>query len=862
MPIFYSRHTKVYLSIPQVGVDSDTPLTRQRGPATDTALVSKAAPTVGATGKGPSSTGHSILSEQAFRSDDGMSTSFLGPHKEVPFFMVRAGKELFHEDTGANPTRTKVTELSSASPARQSSCPLERIKPDYGKDENEVQRDAPGSENRRPCTQDGKKSTSVFQGQRQGAVRTDDTVESWTSLGRSPFTSHLDQSGQLLPRFVLPPTAHPAGSTSSNRGASQRALDRCPLKLTVELSKGSFLSPIGRGPHRQDAHILVLFNGELTASKTVSGRALVSTSEMGDLTQEFTGRRVDRATERRWIVVPSGQNADGTLRWSRRTKAAAMDAKGRWASISEALAREADQWGTQVSGRRTMTGEYLAELAKLPMPDEMNRIQKPGGQKFGVVDVLVVLGRGHKVQPYMREPMRALDPKRLEAGPIKHENSEDLESGNAESTPNTKRSNNGGGVGIKDNANGLSTPVGSGVGRRPPLPSASVKTYPSKARAAPRTKPRRVAARQNNDGDFPSVLGGESGGLGSLQQLGLVPASGAGPSSFRMIDNTSAGRVIHTASSSLLNAKATDAIPTGSLRTSRKPTTSTSKRDKAGGTKRAVPLDDPADGSPMPKRTRLAGGTNGVGSVAGASHAGGATVLAPRTPSMASAEQVPAGSSCRLRPSDGGMAQPTTRQERSHNAGVKATTDAGSASVSVSVINGTPIADGKGKSKSSSRSKKNQPRSSSGRFASFKPASQNGTPQNISVPPRPSLCLPSPTRSAGFEGPWSPGLLCEDSFISYADDADWKRATPKSLSSSTVRASKKTQNGGPGKAKDDGGSRALSGAGAGESASARAAEGGRGQEDNAKAAYGPCRPERVSVFEETAVLMGVRFIVG
>ena len=884
MPTFYSRRTKVYLSVPQVGVGSDVPLTRQRRPATDIASASRAAPTVEATSKGPSSTDHRVLSEQAFPSEDGMSTSFLGPHKEVPFFMVRAGKELFHEDTGLNPTETKATELSSASPARQSSCPLERIRPNYGKDENEVQRDAPGFENRRPCTQDGRKPTSVLEGLRRGALPTEHSVGSWTSLGRSQFTSRLGQSGQLLPRFVLPPTTPPARSTSSNQGASQRALDRCPLKLTVELSKGSFLAPIGRGPRRQDAHIVVLFNGELTASKTVSGRALVSTTERGDLTQEFTGRRVDRALERRWTVVPSGQNADGTLRWTRRTKAAALDAKGRWASISEALAREADQWGTQVSGGRTMTGEYLAELAKLPMPDEVDQIQKAGGQKFGVIDVLVVVGQGHKVHPFMKEPMRALDPKRLEAEPVKREQSEDLESGNTESAPNTQEINNGGG-GIEDSANEFSTPVGNGLRRRPPPPSPLAKTYPSKARATPRTKTRRVAARRNNNDDFPSVLGGESGGLGSLQQLGLVPASGAGPSSFRSIDNTSAGRVIHTPSSSPSTAKETDANPTGSLRTSRTTTTSASKRNKAGEMKRAAQPDDTTDGSPTPKRARLARATNGDGSEAGASHAGGATALAPGAQSLASAEQGPAGNTRKRRRSDGVMPQPTKRQERPGNAGSEANTDVGPASASVSATNGTPIVKGKGKGKSSIRSKKKQPRNSSGRFASDKPASQSVTPQTISVPPRLSSCVPPSTRPAGFEWSWSPDLLCEDSFISYAEDADWKCATPRPLSSSTTRggtptrtttattatkkrASKKTQTGGQGRTDENGGSLALSGAGAGagagpgESASRGPAEGGGGQEDKATAMYGPCRAERASVFEESAVLMGVRFIVG
>ena len=121
----------------------------------------------------------------------------------------------------------------------------------------------------------------------------------------------------------------------------------------------------------------------------------------------FTGRRIGRLMEKPWIIVPSGQNPDGGLREFRRGKVAYAGAQQRWKDISDSLMAEADNIGRDGSGRRPIIGEYLQSLAELPMPTEVEDMQKAGGPKFGVLDAVVTRGTGNEDGPdslYIKEP--------------------------------------------------------------------------------------------------------------------------------------------------------------------------------------------------------------------------------------------------------------------------------------------------------------------------------------------------------------------------------------------------------------------------------------------------------------------------
>jgi hypothetical protein len=71
-------------------------------------------------------------------------------------------------------------------------------------------------------------------------------------------------------------------------------------------------------------------------------------------------------------------------------------AKERWAAVSKALMIEAGKLGRGKNGELSLLADYLSTLAALAMPSELQAIQKAGGPKMGIIDVVVTAGKGQK----------------------------------------------------------------------------------------------------------------------------------------------------------------------------------------------------------------------------------------------------------------------------------------------------------------------------------------------------------------------------------------------------------------------------------------------------------------------------------
>ena len=174
------------------------------------------------------------------------------------------------------------------------------------------------------------------------------------------------------------------------------------LCLSVFLSTSSFLPTkdrVPKGKEMNDIKIDVYFNGELCGSHYVPRRYSGEAYAMTEQIVRFTGRRIGRLVEKPWIIVPSGQNPDGGLREYRRGGVACGGAQQRWNDISDALMAEADKIGQNESGERPIIGQYLESLAQLSMPKEVEDMQKAGGPKHGILDVVLIWGRGNKKGP-------------------------------------------------------------------------------------------------------------------------------------------------------------------------------------------------------------------------------------------------------------------------------------------------------------------------------------------------------------------------------------------------------------------------------------------------------------------------------
>ncbi|KAF2205313.1 hypothetical protein GQ43DRAFT_35861 [Delitschia confertaspora ATCC 74209] len=172
------------------------------------------------------------------------------------------------------------------------------------------------------------------------------------------------------------------------------------IGLNVILSEKSFIHCYGSNG-RMDVKIEVFFNGTLASSTLASARD--ATGRLKSLHHIFAGNRTGWLFEQPWVILPLGQNVDGSLRQYER----AGGPRERWQQLSEALLREADTKGFDNYGDRPPSGDYLACLAKMHIPALVDGLQNPSGRGFGVIDVVLSTGRGDKLMgahPYIKQP--------------------------------------------------------------------------------------------------------------------------------------------------------------------------------------------------------------------------------------------------------------------------------------------------------------------------------------------------------------------------------------------------------------------------------------------------------------------------
>ncbi|KAJ4988128.1 hypothetical protein SVAN01_06380 [Stagonosporopsis vannaccii] len=210
-------------------------------------------------------------------------------------------------------------------------------------------------------------------------------------LGNAPFMQVEADSGTTLP----------SGLTGS-------ALpDRAPqaLALHVELSDRSFQSGFTGRTHLK---IEVLFNGQLSACSLTHTNDIRSGAK--SFHQVFAGYRVDFLAERPWVLLPSLIRADGGMRSFRKTTTPSE----RFDEISAALLEEVEKRGTDKHGAPPPSAEFIDALAKMQAPASVVNLQKPGGKRFGVVDVIITAGTGNKLttgMSYLKRPQRLKDSK-------------------------------------------------------------------------------------------------------------------------------------------------------------------------------------------------------------------------------------------------------------------------------------------------------------------------------------------------------------------------------------------------------------------------------------------------------------------
>ncbi|KAI9797189.1 MAG: hypothetical protein M1833_005598 [Piccolia ochrophora] len=395
MPTYFSKSTKVELSVPNAAIRC---LSGSRRSLSASTLVDN--------GPGPQQL---ILSEASLLyHDDDMHMGFLGQPQSIPFFLVRAGQELFSSGAVNSVSGRKSFRAASQDASSLSSGPStlqENVRPQKNKSSSgEVP----------PMTVTRSNSGRLLKLKPSVSSALTGTPKSPPSLigaGSDETADNNRPSGLSTPILPSPRWKQPQFATA------EPLVEPSPLTLTVTLSRSSFC------PHKNyrghDVYIVVFFNGEFAASRTVTSRATGAASNPSDLIQSFTGRRIDRTQERKWVFVPLHQTADGSIRSFSRSNRAQEGSSERWAEIATALNEEALQWGKNERDQPSVVSEYLLSLAKLPMPPKVEGMQKSGGQKMGIIDVAIVLGKSMKDmggRQYLRAPTRCLDPRYSPSG--------------------------------------------------------------------------------------------------------------------------------------------------------------------------------------------------------------------------------------------------------------------------------------------------------------------------------------------------------------------------------------------------------------------------------------------------------------
>ncbi|KAJ4407713.1 hypothetical protein N0V91_003683 [Didymella pomorum] len=175
------------------------------------------------------------------------------------------------------------------------------------------------------------------------------------------------------------------------------------LALHVKLSDKAFLSGFSGRIHLK---IEVLFNGQLSTCSLIHTNDIRSGAK--SLHQIFAGSRVDFLAERPWVLLPPHTNANGGTRRFRKT----IPPTERWREVSAAIQTEAEERGTDKYGGLPPSAAFLHALASMEMPECVSAMQKPGGRKFGVIDVIITAGYGNKITTgtsYLKRPQRLKD---------------------------------------------------------------------------------------------------------------------------------------------------------------------------------------------------------------------------------------------------------------------------------------------------------------------------------------------------------------------------------------------------------------------------------------------------------------------
>lgn len=174
------------------------------------------------------------------------------------------------------------------------------------------------------------------------------------------------------------------------------------LRLSISIDHKTFLPKKGRGKATgSDLKIEVFLNGQLSGVKLLNRRG--SAVELVDNKLQLFGTRIHRQMEKPWVYGSS--SSDEFLQTDSARYAAAAQ---RWYGINAEIQRDVVGRGLNRLGDRPPSADFLDALCKIDMPDRLKNMAM-----FGVIDIVITAGKGKKHGPetgYILVPTRLGDP--------------------------------------------------------------------------------------------------------------------------------------------------------------------------------------------------------------------------------------------------------------------------------------------------------------------------------------------------------------------------------------------------------------------------------------------------------------------
>ena len=351
------------------------------------------------------------FAEHPLYMDDGQPSHlrFLGAHQDMPFLIVKAGRSL-NTSNNLNTDCASISNQLAAEITNNEAKFLPVVKTDSFAGLTIA--DDGNLDDQTSLLSAVKEDETLNQQQESTTSDTEKYIVTDESINLDPHSNNPSHDEVLsLVQSKRHTSSFCSDLTANRYQTTVQDLKPQALCLTVQLSKKSFLPnpyPHIKKLRALDIKIDIYYNGELCTSCYVPER-LRSGSSIAELTQRFGGRRVDRLLERPWIVVPHGQNSDGSPREHRCGKGDGTSAHQRWKAVSDILKGEVEKGGRNEWGDPSILGDYLESLSKLEMPKEVEDLQKGSEVKYGIIDVVLTAGHGKKDNAdtgYLSQPSR------------------------------------------------------------------------------------------------------------------------------------------------------------------------------------------------------------------------------------------------------------------------------------------------------------------------------------------------------------------------------------------------------------------------------------------------------------------------